>query len=148
MSTLLTTPHHFNSITQIHVQGAEIRLMTKGSEPHKTSTYTWEGGGRDENRPTSMLSHGSFLNTSCRCTRPWAPLTRHWAIGLSQTAQARTELQSTSMKGLLGRAVKVVICRENFNQSGFCPYVLQEISVHDEPDLGCLRYSYRCVVVP
>ena len=52
-----------------------------------------------------------------------------------------TALQSTSTKGSLGRAFAVVICTEDFDRPGFCPYVLHEISVHDEPDLGCLRYS-------
>ena len=61
--------------------------MTKGSEPHKTSIYTWEGG-REGRAPVSShcYPHGSFSNTSCCCARRWAPPNRRHATGLSRTA--------------------------------------------------------------
>ena len=53
----------------------------------------------------------------------------------------RTGHQKFHHEKIVSRAFAAVICTEDFDLPGFCPYVLHKISVRDEPALLCLRYS-------
>ena len=112
--------------------------------PTKLRFIPGKGGGKDEHRWVFNVIPTVVFRTPLAVAPDDEPrqidATQPGSLE-PQAARPPTELQSTSTKGSLGRAFAVVICTEDFDRPGFCLYVLHEISVHDEPDLGCLRYS-------